>query len=38
MVFKLRGQCYRPNIISFTATKGGHLRGNGLYGASGTIG
>ena len=30
--------CYGPSIISVTVTKGGHLRGGGLYGTSGTIG
>ena len=25
-------KCYRPSVISVTVTKGGHLRGNGLYG------
>ena len=29
---------YRPSIISVTVTKGGHLRGSGLYGTSKTIG
>ena len=29
--------CYRPSVISVTVTKGGHLRGSGLYGVSGTI-
>ena len=29
--------CYRPSIISVTVTKGGHLRGSGLYGTSKTI-
>ena len=30
--------CYGPSVISVTATKGGYLRGSGLYGASGTMG
>ena len=29
--------CYGPSVISVTVTKGGHLRGSGLYGTSGTI-
>ena len=29
--------CYGPNVISVTVTKGGHVRGNELYGTSGTI-
>ena len=28
---------YGPNIISITVTKGGHPKGNKLYGTSGTI-
>ena len=30
-------KCYGPNVISVTVTKGGHPRGNGLYGTSKTI-
>ena len=30
--------CYGPSVISVTVTTGGHLRGNGLYKTSGTIG
>ena len=30
--------CYGPSVISVTVTKGGHLRGGGLYGTSGTMG
>ena len=30
--------CYRPSVISVTVTKGGHPRGSGLYGTSGTMG
>ena len=30
--------CYGPSVISVTVTKGGHPRGGGLYGTSGTIG
>ena len=29
--------CYGPSVISVTVTKGGHPRGDGLYGTSGTI-
>ena len=29
--------CYGPSIISITVTTGGHPRGSGLYGTSGTI-
>ena len=29
--------CYGPSIISVMVTKGGHLRGGGLYGTSRTI-
>ena len=32
------GYCYGPSVISVTVTKGGHLRGSGLYKTSGTIG
>ena len=32
------GQCYGPNIISITVTKGGYLRDSGLYKTSGTMG
>ena len=28
---------YGPSVISVTVTKGGHPRGGGLYGTSGTI-
>ena len=31
-------KCYRPSVISVTATKGGHLRGGRLYRTSKTIG
>ena len=31
-------KCYKPSVISVTVTKGGHPRGSGLYGTSGTIG
>ena len=30
--------CYGPSIISVTVTKGGHLRGGGLYRTSRTMG
>ena len=30
--------CYGPSIISVTVTKGGYLRGGGLYKTSGTMG
>ena len=30
--------CYGPNVIRVIVTKGGHLRGGGLYGTSGTMG
>ena len=30
--------CYGPSVISVTVTKGGHPRGGGLYGTSGTMG
>ena len=30
--------CYGPSVISVTVTKGGHLRGGGLYKTSGTMG
>ena len=30
--------CYGPSVISVTVTKGGYLRGGGLYGTSGTMG
>ena len=30
--------CYGPSVISVTVTKGGHPRGNRLYGTSKTIG
>ena len=30
--------CYGPSVISVTVTKGGHPRGGGLHGTSGTIG
>ena len=30
--------CYRSSIISVTVTKGGHLKGGGLYGTNKTIG
>ena len=30
--------CYGPSVISVTVTKGGYLRGSGLYRISGTIG
>ena len=30
--------CYGPSVISVTVTKGGHARGGGLYGTSGTMG
>ena len=29
---------YGPSVISVTVTKGGHPRGDGLYGTSGTMG
>ena len=29
--------CYGPSVISVTVTKGGHLRGSGLYRTSRTI-
>ena len=29
--------CYGPSVISVTVTKGGHLRGGGLYRTSKTI-
>ena len=29
--------CYRPSVISVMVTKGGHLRGGGLYETSKTI-
>ena len=31
------GGCYGLSVISVTVTKGGHLRGSGLYGTSKTI-
>ena len=31
-------KCYGPSVISVTVTKGGHPRGGGLYGTSGTMG
>ena len=31
-------KCYGPSVISVTVTKGGHLRGGGLYGTSKTMG
>ena len=34
----LVGNCYGPNVISITVTKGGHLKGNRLYRTSGTMG
>ena len=30
--------CYGPSVISVTVTTGGHPRGGGLYGTSGTMG
>ena len=30
--------CYGPSVISVTVTKGGHLRGGGLYKTSGIMG
>ena len=30
--------CYGPNVINVTVTKGGHPRGSRLYGTSRTIG
>ena len=30
--------CYGPSVISVKVTKGGHPRGGGLYGTSGTMG
>ena len=30
--------CYGLSVISVIVTKGGYLRGGGLYGTSGTIG
>ena len=30
--------CYGPSVISVTVTKGGHPKGGGLYGTSGTMG
>ena len=30
--------CYGPSVIRVTVTKGGHPRGDGLYGTSGTMG
>ena len=33
-----KGLCYGPSIISVTVTKGGHLRGGGLYKTSKTMG
>ena len=35
---RLRVICYRPSVINVTVTKGGHLRGSGLYRTSRTIG
>ena len=32
------GRCYGPSVISVTVTTGGHPRGGGLYGTSGTMG
>ena len=34
----IAGTYYRPSVISVTVTKGGHPRGNRLYGTSGTMG
>ena len=34
----VRALYYGLSVISVTVTKGGHLRGNGLYKTSGTIG
>ena len=30
-------RCYGPSVISVTVTTGGHPRGGGLYGTSGTM-
>ena len=30
--------CYGPSVIGVTVTKGGHPRGDGLYGTSGAMG
>ena len=36
--FSICVSCYGPSVISVTVTKGGHPRGDRLYGTSGTMG